>query len=352
VDRGPRSIMRELMARDASVWDIAGSYPDMLSRLVSDLNEMARRGLAVRAGKGFSLTSDGLAEATRQGLVPRRPVTCPACSGRGLVGSHFQEVLDEFRSIAANRPRPVPEFDQGYVDEENALARCLLLYERGDLEGSSVFLLGDDDLTGICLALTGLPRAVTVVEIDERLIDFIGGVAAQRGLPIEVSLYDARRALPPHMTSSHHVFITDPVETLPGIALFLSRCAQALEGPGTAGYFGLTHLEASRVKWAAIQRMLLEMNLVITDALPFFNRYFLEDDEYFTGLLTRGIGKGQGRPGKPWYNSTLFRVEAYGPPVPLHMGDSDMGEELYMDDDLRQFGSMDPALPGNGDGKA
>jgi predicted methyltransferase len=344
--------MRELMAKDASVWDIAGSYPSMLSRLVSDLKDMARQGLTVPTQKGLSLTRQGMAEAAREGLVPRRPTTCRACSGRGLEAGQFREVLREFRSIAAKRPRAVPEFDQGYVDEENALARCLLLYERGDLEGSRVFLLGDDDLTGICLALTGLPRAVTVVEIDRRLIDFTGDVAARRGLPIEVSLYDARQALPSRMDGTHQVFITDPVETLPGIGLFLSRCVQALEGPGTAGYFGLTHLEASRVKWAAIQRMLLEMNLVVTDALPFFNRYLLEDDEYFTGLLIKGIGEGKDRPGRPWYNSTFFRVEAYGPPRPLHRGDSDMGEELYMDDDLRQFGQIEPGLPGKGDGQA
>ncbi len=338
MDRRRRSILRNLLNGGRDLWGLAAVYPDRLATLCDNLKELERDGLILGSGSDFSLTPLGKRVTQKEGLVACQDVVCRNCSGRGVERRGlFEEAFRQFQEVAKSRPRAISNYDQGFVGEANTLERCLLMYERGDLEGSRVFLLGDDDLTGICMALTGLPRSVTIAEIDERIIDFSADIADRFDLPITVIQYDARSPLPREAVRAHDAFLTDPVETIPGIGLFLSRCAESLAGPGTAGYFGLTHLEASRTKWARIQRMILDMNFVITDALPFFNRYTLEVDEYFTSRLMEAFPSLLDSGAFPWYNSTMFRLEAVDEPLPLHTGFSQMGDEIYLDDDLRGF---------------
>lgn len=47
-----------------------------------------------------------------------------------------------------------------------------------------------------------------------------------------------------------------------------------MQGEGSAAYFGLTSLEASKKKWFAIQKVLTDMNFVLTDIRRNFNGYF------------------------------------------------------------------------------
>jgi len=63
---------------------------------------------------------------------------------------------------------------------------------------------------------------------------------------ISAELYDVQNPFGEELRRSFDVFITDPVETIDGITLFLSRCVEGLRGEDSTGYFGLTHLESSR----------------------------------------------------------------------------------------------------------
>lgn len=336
--RGKRSIIRHLMDTPATLWHLAAEYPGRLLNFVQDLAHLMDEDFVTRCGSEFAITPLGENLAQEEGLIPRVKVICPGCSGRGLKSQgFFSDVLREFSDIARHRPKPVSKYDQGYVEEPISVDRCLLLYERGDLEGRRVFLLGDDDLTSICMALTGLPKVIRVAEIDERITDFIADVAAKRNLDISIAQYDVREPLPEGFARDHDVFFTDPVETMPGIGLFLSRCVHSLKGVGSAGYFGLTRLEASKKKWAEIQRMVLDMNFMITDALPSFHRYILDDREQFTQRLLKRFCLEPGCSSVNWYNATLLRLEAIDEPEPLYTGECQLGEELYIDDDLREL---------------
>ncbi|MEO0250808.1 MAG: bis-aminopropyl spermidine synthase family protein, partial [candidate division WOR-3 bacterium] len=55
--------------------------------------------------------------------------------------------------------------------------RTLYPISHGDLDGKSIALIGDDDLLSIALALAGLPSNITVLDIDERLGEFIKKVS-------------------------------------------------------------------------------------------------------------------------------------------------------------------------------
>ncbi len=76
------------------------------------------------------------------------------------------------------------------------------------------------------------------------------------------------------MSKRFDIYVTGPVEALPGIRLFLSRAAASLLGRGSSGYFGLTTLEASKMKCYRIQQMLLEMDFVVTDIKRKFDVIF------------------------------------------------------------------------------
>ena len=83
--------------------------------------------------------------------------------------------------------------------------------------------------------------------------------------------------MPAHFRGQFDVFFTDPVETVKGLLLFLSRCTEGLRGPGASGYFGLSYLEASWRKWRKIQQGILDMGFAITDMLGAFQDYQLEN---------------------------------------------------------------------------
>ncbi len=92
-----------------------------------------------------------------------------------------------------------------------------------------IFVVGDDDLFSIAASLTGMPEKVVVVDIDERLINFINRMADEYSLSVEAFVYDVQQAFPDEFKKKFDVFVTDPVETIPGLKLFLSRGVSSLK---------------------------------------------------------------------------------------------------------------------------
>ena len=169
-------------------------------------------------------------------------------------------------------------------------------------------ILGDDDLLGIVLGLSGLPKSVTVVEIDPRLVDFIQDTASRGGFEIRVVQFDLRRPLPEGHANAYDTFFTDPPETLPAADAFVGRGIASLRAPGSAGYFGFTRREASLTKWGNMQGMLLSYGVVFTDIIHNFNEYvnwgYEEDTRAWSLAPVKVLPDG------PWYRSALYRIEA------------------------------------------
>src|SRR5690606_33108029 len=230
-------------------------------------------------------------------------------------------VVAECQEIVAMRPKATTDFDQGYVTPETSVLRLALMAQHGDLVGKDLLLLGDDDLTGIAAALSGLPRRICVLDVDERIVQFVRDVARDRGWQnVQAEVYDVREELPAHLRGQFDTFFTDPVETLKGIFLFLSRCTQALRGPGAAGYFGLSYLEASWQKWRQVQQGLLEMGYAITEMRGAWQDYLLEE------IVARGYPVAKmapvpvEEPDVAFYTSTVYRLELAEAPKPIYTG--------------------------------
>ncbi|HID06350.1 MAG TPA: putative methyltransferase, partial [Armatimonadetes bacterium] len=159
------------------------------------------------------LTDAGRAFCHEHQIAPWHATTCHTCNGRGVDIASLAGVVSAFREIARNRPEAIQDFDQGYVTEETTLARVAFLWWRGDLDGKEIIVLGDDDLVSIACALTGKPKRVVALDIDDRLISFIDAVSNERELTNLTTLqHDLREPLPDELVGKFDVFFTDPTE--------------------------------------------------------------------------------------------------------------------------------------------
>ncbi|MBP7139455.1 MAG: bis-aminopropyl spermidine synthase family protein [Caldisericia bacterium] len=261
---------------------------------------------------------------------------CDKCNGRGVYDNLnlWSTLIKEYDEIAKNRPLPTNVYDQGVIDNESAISRFLYMLSRGDLYKKKIIILGDDDLMGILFSLSGIVDEITVLEIDERLVNYINSVKKEKNLKnIEVYTYDARDPLEDIFKNKFDTFFTDPVETVEGLLIFVSRMVEALKGDRCSGYFGLSSIESNIDKWFRIQKSLNEMNLVITDIRRNFSYYKLSDNIIESDLLiVKENPFNIKNPEKLWYNSHLYRVEINGEKKPKYTGKVDLGRDLYFDE--------------------
>ncbi len=284
----------------------------------------------------ITLSESGRAEFDAPGAAAPLDLACRTCDGKGYAIAADSPALRRLESLLEGRPTPDLEYDQGAITPADALLRAAFLEERGDLRGRDVLLVGDFDLMSLALALTGQPRRVVVLEIDRRVVDFVNAAAAREGLRAEAHPFDVRHPIPPAFQASFDVFLCDPVETLAGISLYLSRGVSGLRGEGAAAYLGLTTLEASRKKWYDIQGVLHQMGLAVTDVRRRFSDYPDHDDApapdtgYAWPILQTLGTEGTGH---RWYRSAFVRAEAVRTPTPIVTGAVSLGPELYVDDE-------------------
>ncbi len=329
-------ILRHLLKSCGTLWEVINFQDEDIKETIRVLKEFKEKEFIKTRGDKICLTKKGIAFAKELNIRPEMDFVCKECKGTGLIiGKEFEKALETFKEIFKGRPKETAEFDQGVVPPENSIRRAEFVYLRGDLENKKILFLGDDDLTSIAMMLTGLPEEIRVIEVDERIVNYINKVAKEYKLNVSAELYNAINPIPDSLKGKFDVFLTDPVETVAGMRLFFSRCIEALKGKGDSGYFGVSHYESSLKKWFNIEKDLLAMNLVITDILRDFNHYLLTGER----IITEGFRVVKEAPFPPkapdyaWYRSTFFRVELIDKPHPLITEKVNWDRELYFDED-------------------
>lgn len=336
MDRAEYEVLRNLLNAKMNLWETINIQDGDVKHIVEILKRLTSEGFIRVENDKIVLTDEGKEYLKENKISEFADSKCSSCEGTGyVVSERFKGPLEDFRRVFLNRPLETAEFDQGVVPPENSIRRSEFVYERGDLERKKLLFLGDDDLTSIAMALTKLPDEIHVIEIDERIVNYINKVSKEINLPIEAHLYNAVNPLPEEFKGKFDTFLTDPVETVKGMRIFISRCLLSLKSESSAGYFGLSHYESSLKKWLDVEKDLMAMNLVITDVLRDFNRYLLVGER----ILTEGFRVVKESPVKPeppdypWYRSTFFRVEVVGKPNPLVTGTVEWNREIYFDED-------------------
>lgn len=336
MDRTEYEVLRNLLNAKMSLWETINIQDGDIKHIVEILKRLTSEGFIRVENDKIVLTDEGKEYLKENKISEFADSKCSSCEGTGyVVSERFKPAFEEFKKVFLNRPLETAEFDQGVVPPENSIRRAEFVYERGDLEMKKLLFLGDDDLTSIAMALTKLSDEIHVIEIDERIVNYINKVSKEINLPIEAHLYNAVNPLPEEFKGKFDTFLTDPVETVKGMRIFISRCLLSLKGESSAGYFGLSHYESSLKKWLDVEKDLMAMNLVITDVLRDFNRYLLVGER----ILTEGFRVVKESPVKPeppdypWYRSTFFRVEVVGKLNPLITGTIEWNREIYFDED-------------------
>ena len=293
------------LKKNKDPWEVTDKSDFPVPAVFESLKALEKIRLVSVSGNGFCLTVEG--KNVAKSLHPVEDLSCKVCEGRGITLEKFSEIRSKFLKIQKRRPAPLRKFDQGYVTPDTTLSRFALAYERGDIFGKEIFVLGDDDLISIVLGISRLPKRITVVEIDKRLTDFIQETGVKEGFEVEVHGFDLRRSIPNEHRNKYDTFFTDPPETLKAADAFIGRGIATLSQPGSTGYFGFTRREASLTKWYELQKMLLKYKIVFTDIIHNFNEYInwgYEEDTRAWRLSPVKV-----KPGKNWYRSALYRFE-------------------------------------------
>jgi len=185
--------------------------------------------------------------------------------------ARFSVLQERLARLFDGRPLAETGYDQRHVTTRTSLLRALYLLHRGDLAGKRVVLLGDDDLTSLALALVGGAASLTVLEIDERLVGFLGQRLHELETPeARVLAYDANGHLPEDLVGSADTFLCDPSRPL--YDLFLERGREALK-PGGALYTFLFPSHSSPAVDHDFLRRAMTPELALTDLIPAFGEY-------------------------------------------------------------------------------
>jgi len=309
---GERILAAILSSED--IWRVIDLSDVPMMALCEAIRAMRAAGWVEFTESRIRLTDPGRKLVQELGIAPALEFRCGRCRGRGLELGPVAKIADRFKEIARSRPEAIQTYDQGYVTEESTLYRVAFMWARGDLAGKELLVLGDDDLVSLACALTGIPRRVVMLDIDERIVQFVRDVARAEGLEVEALQHDLREPLPEELLSAFDTFFCDPTESLRGFLAFAGRGISALRGPGSAGYMGLTRREASLSKWRAIQKELISSGAAITDIRDDFHDYvnwpYIETMRAWGHLPVKRV------PGRdePWYRSALIRIELVEPP--------------------------------------
>lgn len=344
-----RRVLRAI-GSTGEAWQVAGTANVPFPQLIDVLQRLAAASLIQFQDSTLRLTPAGHELVRQLGLTPGPDHTCALCAGSGVTMDPFAEARERFMPIARERPPAISSFDQGALTVDSVFRRIALMDAQGDLRDRRLILIGDDDLTGLALALTGLPREIVVVEVDPRLCAFMEAAARVHGLRLAVHRHDLRQKLPPNLHGAFDTFITDPTETIQGLLLFVEKGLSMLAPGGDhAGYFGITLIEASLHKWNLWQRHLLQNHaLAFTEiTAPFslydkdpagFERKSREADLHAPGLtpnpseaLVNGLLPFMQPAQRPWYRSSFFRIETLPEFVPPPDYDTNPRDELYQD---------------------
>lgn len=277
LEEGPeavRSILREIFrSRKISTKNLASLTRLPIPVTAAVIGELEKAGLVARK-MGTLLTARGQEYVTKNlGFLYQSRLTCKTCEGKNIqITDQFKPLLQKLKDCMDGRPKPLPWLDQTHGTPETALLRALYMLERGDLEGRRIIFLGDDDFTSIAVALLDVAVEVTVIDVDQRLLQAIQSVSRKENLAITCINFDLRKSLPKRTRHKYDVVFTDPPYTTPGLTLFTSRAITALK-PQKGGTIYLAYAHQPPKRALIMNKILGAMGLAILEQIPRFNIY-------------------------------------------------------------------------------
>ena len=217
-------------------------------------------------------------ELTKEGKEITSPFTLDKHSWSLLSIKNKSSIkqLNEIRERYKLQPKR--EYDQFFATIKTSIQKAEIVARKGLTKRTSIALIGDDDLVSVVLALNFKDiLKITVLEIDEKIIEAINKISKDYNLNIETIKYDARNEIPNFLLQRFDVVLTDPPYTTNGIEIFLDRSISLLKPhkdfSGSYIFLNFGNSFKSPEKTLKIQEAISRYNLFIEDALYKFNRY-------------------------------------------------------------------------------
>ena len=214
--------------------------------------------LLERDGSSWRATASGA--DTLRALAARPPVDLAA-------------VETAIAGCLAGVPAPLRALDHVQADADTMLRRARWLDETYQLDGAHLLCVGDHDLTALAACTLRPGLRATVVDVDDRLLSYVDGIARERGLDIRCLHADFRFGLPPLAVGSADLVFTDPPYTPEGMRLFLARGVEALRDPDGRLVVAYGYSSRNPTLGLKTQQEILKLGLVFEAVLPGFNRY-------------------------------------------------------------------------------
>lgn len=207
----------------------------------------------------------------------------------GNFESNIKELPDEFsylndiKSYLDNRPTPEFALDQSHADISTVIKKTLYLLKKGDIEGRRIIFLGDDDLISLAVGLTKFANEITVVDIDDRVLNFLSNTARNLSLKnFNVLHHDLRDPIPKNFVNKYDLAVMDPPYTNEGLRLFLKRAKQVLKSNilvdgrnysiiGKKCLLSFGNKPPGEMQ--KLQLSILDHGFIINEMIPDFNHY-------------------------------------------------------------------------------
>ena len=206
-------VLRSLSEGKKSFWELINENEYDIKTVIAAINELLGNEIKFDEKEKKFYTS-------REGLSNYIDFRCSYCGGRGYSNEYFKNVLGEFLEIAKDRPLPVADYDQGFITPPDLALKAGFMYQRGDLVDKEIIVLGDDDLYSIFLGLTKFPERVIVLDIDERIINFVNKIAEEKNLRVKAIKRDLSKGFSDDI-GKFDVFVSEPPESFLGFKIFL-----------------------------------------------------------------------------------------------------------------------------------
>ncbi|UCD00728.1 MAG: adenosylmethionine decarboxylase [Promethearchaeota archaeon] len=193
------------------------------------------------------------------------------------------EYLNEIKDFLENRPAPKFSLDQSHADFPTIIKKTLYLLKKGDIEGRKIIFLGDDDLISLAVGLTQLGKEITVLDIDNRVLNFLSESVERLSIKnFNILSHDLREPCPEKIVNKYDVVMVDPPYTNEALRLFLKRARQVLKSninvngknyPLVGKKCLLSFGSKPPEEMQKLQLSILDHGFIINEMIPDFNHY-------------------------------------------------------------------------------
>ncbi|WP_026453312.1 bis-aminopropyl spermidine synthase family protein [Saccharomonospora iraqiensis] len=205
------------------------------------------------------------------GLLRLRPDTVTAHHERvGTAAAVPPGLREEIGGHLDAVPPPLPALDHVQATPDTVLHRARWLDEQYDLRHARLLFLGDHDLTSLAVHALRGEADVTVVDVDDRVLEHID---TRSGGAVRTVHADLRYGLPLAVTGTADVVFSDPPYTPEGMTLFASRAIECLADRAGRVVLAYGYSHRHPTLGHQVQRALSGLGLTFEAILPGFHRY-------------------------------------------------------------------------------